>query len=150
MIPEQQSLEETRRNRRRQVRREIVLPVAGGFILLLGVVLIAWRLPTPQHTAFVSNLLLTLLILCPAVICLFPVYLLLVFAIYGMGRANQSIYRPLSRLEALTHRMSARTDAAAEQIAQRTIGLSSRFARLEHIVLKLAETGSRPGEKDET
>lgn len=149
MTPEQQ-IEATRRIRRAQVRKEIVLPFLGGVLVLIVIVVIAAFLPSRGHTSFVADFLLTLLILCPAVICMFPIYMLMVFAVYGMGRVNKGIYRPLSAAEGLTNRMKARTETVANTVAERTINVSAQFARLEQTVLKLAEPDKKPEEKDQT
>lgn len=149
MTPEQQ-IEATRRTRRRQVRKEIILPIFGGFLLLIAIVVIAALLPSRGHTSFVADFLLTLLILCPAVICVFPIYMLIVFAVYGMGRVNRGIYRPLSAAEGLTNRLKTRTEHVADSVAQRTINLSSQVARLESVVLKIAEPDSRPDKEDQS
>src|SRR4051794_15220821 len=99
---------DSQRVHRRAMRREILLPFAGGVILVVVLVIVA-AAEGATPTSGVANTMLTVLILCPLALCLLPVYLLLVLAVVGMNRAHDLIAKPLRQLEALTLTLRDRT-----------------------------------------
>jgi hypothetical protein len=75
---------------------------------------------------------MTVLLLCPALLCLFPLYVLLVAAVYGAGKAYAVASRPLAQLEQLSTRIRERTQRTGEQVARQTINASAQIAPLQH------------------
>ncbi len=130
------SRQDSAKAHRRAVRREIVLPFIGGLILIVVLVLIA-AIAGQTTTAGVSTTLLTVLILIPMAICLFPVYIVLVLAIYGMSRAHDGIAKPLRQLENLSLQLRERTASVSERAAQMTISVNARLAPLDKLVFSL-------------
>ncbi len=127
---------ESQKLHRRAVRREIVLPFAGGLLLIIALVVIAASQgATPTNG--VANTMLTLLVLCPLALCLLPVYLLLVLAVMGMNRAHDGIAAPLLRLEKLTLALRDRTYSLSDRAARTTINLNARFAPLDKLLFSL-------------
>jgi hypothetical protein len=118
---------------RRAVRREIVLPFAGGLILIVVLVVIAAS-QGAIPTSGVANTMLTLLVLCPLAICLLPVYLLLVLAVVGMNRAHHGIAKPLRALENTTVTLKERTYSISDRLARTSINLNARFAPLDKLI----------------
>ena len=130
---------------RRAVRRQIILPFAGGVILVAAlVVIVASQGETP--TSGVSTTMLTLLMLCPLALCLLPIYLLLVMAVAGMNRAHSGITRPLRRAEALSVEMRERTVSISDRLARESINLNARFAPLDRLLFSLFD---RPAQNED-
>jgi hypothetical protein len=133
---------------RRAVRREIVLPFAGGILLIVVLVVIA-ALQGETPISGVSTTMLTVLILCPLALCLLPIYLLLVFAVVGMNRAHDGIARPLRSLENLSLTLRERTTSASDRLARTTINWSARFAPLDKLVFSLFDRPAQNEDDDE-
>jgi hypothetical protein len=136
------------RKHRRAVRREILLPFAGGILLIVVLVMIA-ALQGETPTSGVSTTLLTVLILCPLALCLLPVYLLLVMAVVGMNRAHDGVARPLRRLENWTLALRERATSASDRLARESINWSARFAPLDKLLFSFFDRPAQNEDDDE-
>jgi hypothetical protein len=136
--------EEAAHDHRRAVRWGMILPFSGGLVLIIVLVIIA-ALEGETPTSGVANTLLTVLILCPAAICLLPIYLLLVIAVVGMDRAYNAVAKPLRQLEALSLTVSQRTKSLSNSADRSVINLSTRFALLDKLIFSAFD---RPQEDD--
>lgn len=138
----------SQRIHRRAVRREIILPFAGGVILIVVlVVIVALQGETP--TSGVSTTLLTVLMLCPMALCLLPIYLLLVMAVAGMNRAHDGIARPLRRVETASLAMRERTVSLSDRLARVSINLNARFAPLDRLLFSRFDRPAQNEDDDE-
>lgn len=133
---------------RREVRRQIILPFAGGVLLIVALVVVA-ALQGRTPTSGVSTTMLTVLILCPLALCLLPVYLLLVMAVYGMNRAHSGIARPLRRAEAASLALRERTVSISDRLARQSINLNARFAPLDKLLFSAFDRPAQNEENDE-
>jgi hypothetical protein len=122
------------------MRREIVLPFVGGVIALVAVVLLTVIITGPERMPFVSNFLLTFLILLPLALCMFPLYMLTVIATFVLWRLASRTTAPLQRIEYLSVRMSEGAERISQAAARRGIALDAEAARLE----KLLDVFNRP------
>lgn len=129
----------------RAVRREILLPFAGGLLLIIALIIVA-LVAGQMPISGVANTMLTLLVLCPIVLCLFPIYLILIVALVGMNRAHNGIAKPLRRLEALSLQLRERTYSTSDRLARSSINLNTRFAPLDKLVFSLFD---RPTPKED-
>jgi high-affinity K+ transport system ATPase subunit B len=138
----------SQRAHRRAVRREILLPFAGGLILIVVLVVIAASQgATP--TSGVANTMLTLLVLCPLALCLIPLYLLLVLAVVGMNRAHNGIAKPLRALENTTFTLRDRTYSISDRLARASINLNARFAPLDRLIFSYFDRPAQNEDDDE-
>jgi hypothetical protein len=132
LTPEQR-VAETEKTLRREQRLSIWLPFGIGAALLLVVVVIAAAAPNLSVT---SNFVMTILLLCPAVVCLLPVYFMLVLAVFGLNSLYNGAAKPLRSLERLTAQIASRTTTLSDKLARQSINLNARVAplttRLEH------------------
>ena len=127
----------------------IWLPFIGAFVLLLVLVVSTAAFPDMRQTDLVANFLL-IFVLCPAILCFFPVYLLLVAAVYGMGRLNQGVAKPMMALERLTASVDARTSTISERVAKASITLNARLASIDRAVFsKFDDHPEKRGTSDE-
>ena len=132
LTPEQR-VDETQKTLRREQRLRIWLPFGIGAAVLVLVVLIVGSMP---NVSVVSNFVMTILLLCPVVICMLPLYFLLVIAVLGMNKVYNGAAKPLRSLERLTAQLSSRTTSLSDKLARQSINLNARVAplttRLEH------------------
>lgn len=119
---------------RRSARKAIYKPFAMAVLIMVVVTLLMLFMPKTQQTALVADMLLTTLILCPAALILFVLYMAMVFLVIGMGRLNGAVYGPLARLEAMTAALSVRVERLSARVDGSMIGLNERFARVEKTV----------------
>ena len=133
---------------RSSMRRLIMLPFLGGIALIVLLVAIAGLLPDQRQTSLIADFFM-ILVLCPVVLCVFPIYLLMVIAIYGMGRLNQGITKPILRLERLTANVRGRTHNVAEQVGKASITLNARLASIDKTVFSIFDPVEPRGKPDE-
>ncbi len=122
----------------RQHRRETVLymivPLAVTvFIVLLGVVIIL-VLPRQSQVSILADWLMTVMLLCPALICTTAICLGLIVAVVLMSRANRAAARPLQQLNEMSQKVANQTTKAAASVNEVTINAASRFAFLDRIL----------------
>jgi hypothetical protein len=125
----EQRLAETEQTLRREQRLQIWLPFVIGVVIVL--MLVVFAVLTPR-VSVVANCLLTVLILCPAVLCFLPIYFVLVFAVSGMNSAYNSAARPLRGLERLSVRVLNRTVSLSDSLSRRSINFNARLAPLSN------------------
>ena len=124
-------LDKTRRSR---YRRSVILPF--GFVLLLvaAFVGIAIALPAPKQVAVLSNATFTLLVLCPAAFCLFPLAIAMLVFVALMQRWQQGTISPLRRLERLATTMESNADKWLGSIDQRILNWAVAFAPIRQLL----------------
>lgn len=109
---------------RRETRNQIVLPFLLAVVFVTLIVLFVAFLNNPQartQVRAIADFVLSVTILCPAILCLFPIYLLVVVGVYGANKLHAGTQKPLERLETLTNqareRVSGWTDGANSQVS---------------------------------
>ncbi|MBI5669149.1 MAG: hypothetical protein HZC41_14185 [Chloroflexi bacterium] len=138
MLPDRQILAE--QAHRRETRLYIILPLVVGIVVVVAGGVIALLLPQRLQVSLIADLLVTVLLLCPSVLCLFAVAIGFVAAAAAMNKAHTGAGKLLGRAEGLSARMLDTTNRATETINQKTINLSVKLAFLE----KLLDVYERP------
>lgn len=133
---------------RRAVQRQIILPFAGGVLLVVALVVIV-ALQGEAPTSGVSTTMLTVLMLCPLALCLLPVYIVMVMLVAGLNRAHSGITRPLRRAEAFSLQMRERTLSVSDRLARQSINLNARFAPLDRLLFSAFDRPARNEDDDE-
>lgn len=130
-----ESLEQSKRQHRRDVMRQIWLPVYGGLVVLLavmvGVLLLPRMVSEPVHIATLSNIMVTLFFLLPQVICLLALYVIVVvlaFGLHGFHGASQS---QLQRLHHFSRTVTDKTIEVTDNINEQTTKLRVKIAAYE-------------------
>lgn len=139
------------REHRRRVRRSIVLPFILGIILFaLGLAVTLIPL-SRQDVSIVSDLVLSCLCLFPLVICLFPLYMVMVLAVYGMARTDKAVTTQLRRVRTASETLAARVDSTTDTINQKTVDVSVRLAPLNAIfgIFERPDTQNGKNEADD-
>lgn len=119
---------------RRETNWQIYLP----FLLSIGVLVLAFAVvgipsdPAWRHRAqAIGDFLYTFLCTLPLLICLLPVYVLIVAGIYGMRKVHSGTERPLRKLENLSESLAGRIETATEFVNEKTISFSTLFEPLD-------------------
>lgn len=117
---------------KREVRWQIYLPFFVASLVILTLFIAVALLPQRIQVALVSDWMITILLLCPLVLCLFPIVLLVTVAAYGANRLHTSVAPPLERLEELTISMNERVTATTRRVNQGVIRTHTRLAPILH------------------
>lgn len=119
---------------RRETLLQIVLPVLAGAVLIIVLLVTAALLQARQMGA-IADFLLTVMVLCPAAICMLPFYMIFAVLALSFGGVHSAAAKPLRRVEDLTSTLSSRTRAISDSISRRSIDLSVKIAPLERLLM---------------
>lgn len=134
-----------------ETRRDILLPMLGAGVLILALVAIAAVVLTPAiRLSLLADYLFTLFVLCPTVICIFPIVLLLTASVYGLNRMHQSVNRLLMGIEDKSQTMTNKTTAAGESLNQRVVELNARLEPLMKLIDVFERSDNNQGDGDDT
>jgi hypothetical protein len=124
----------TKAKQRRDTLRWIILPIVGvGALVLVGTVIVL-ILPERLQVSLISDWLVSVLCLCPTVLCLFPLCILMISAVVGMNRAHQAVSKPLQRVEMLSTTLRDRTAQTTDAINRQTVNASVKFAFIDRLL----------------
>ena len=126
-----QQLDRLQRNRR---WRGVFLPFGLMLMLLTVIIGMALSLRTAAQVAVLSDAMLTLLVLCPMVICMFPLVVLMLMLAAFAGRLQRISKSPLRRLESWAAVMENRADKWLGQVDERTLQWAVNFAPFRRIL----------------
>jgi hypothetical protein len=130
----EQELPESQKAHRRQTRTQIVLPMLGGVLLILAGVVIAALMPQRLQVGIMADFLFTVLLLCPLVICFFPLYILLAVAVFKFNDLHNALERLLGRAERVSENVNDRVRAGGDRLSRRVINTSVKIAPFEKVV----------------
>ncbi len=114
---------------RREMWRAVYRPLLfGGLIIMTAVLLVVVLVPT--RSSLVADLMLSCLVFVPMLICLFPLYLVLIVSGVYVGRGRGQTQRQLDGLRTRTEALAARAERYADVIDRRVVDASARLAVL--------------------
>lgn len=119
--------EPPRRTHRNETLLHIVLPVLGGGLLIFIALVIALVLQRRAQVQIIADVLTIVMLLCPMIICLFPLYLLMVLLAAATGRAHDSTIPYLEKLQNLTRSMAERVRSLMSAITKQVINLNTKI-----------------------
>lgn len=118
---------------RREMRWQIWLPFWVAFALvIIGFSAIAlqsdpiWRI----RSGAIADWMMSVMCLIPLSLCLLPLYMSVMFGIWGMNRLHASTERPLRRLENLSATAADHIEQGSEFVKKRVTGFDNRIAPL--------------------
>lgn len=118
----------------RETWRYVVLPFTLFMLVVLIVILLAFVLPQDGlnglRAAAVGNFLLVLLVLCPSMLLMIPLYLLIVVLNFAMRQLHDGTERPLARLEARARTWREQVTATTDKLNRSGAQWSIRLAPL--------------------
>ncbi|MFW5691368.1 MAG: hypothetical protein ACOCXZ_02595 [Chloroflexota bacterium] len=115
----------------------VVLPlvlIAAGLLALLLLLVLSFSptgLQEPGQVSIISNLFLICLALCPVMLCLFPLYVILMVGVYGINRAERGGRHSLRRARRVSRRAADATASVSDRLSQRSIDIGTRLAYLD-------------------
>lgn len=121
----------------RETRWQINFPFLLG-ILLIMLIFLGLALPSDPiwrvRTQAIADWIYSILCLLPLIVCIFPLYLILVIGIYGMKRLHDGTETPLRKLETVSAESVERINRAMDYINEKTIDFSSATAPLDDLL----------------
>lgn len=119
---------------RRETLRYIVLPMIGMVLLVLIGGMISLLLPQRLQVSIIADWLLTVMFLCPLVLCLFPICILMVGAVVGLNKAHDATAKPLRRIESFSAALNERVSKTADTVNQKTVDVSAKWAYVDRLL----------------
>ena len=145
----QQHYQQLDKTQRQQTRRYIILPFFLVILIFGALVGLILSLRTPTQVAVVSDMLLTLFVLCPLVICMFPIAVIMLVLIALMNRLHDGTRSPLRRLEQWTYTMEQQVEGWARIVDSRVINYAVKFAPIRRILTIFDTPSSSQSNQDE-
>ena len=138
---------ELERAQRRGLRLSVLLPFAFVLAVAVAFVGIALSLKSPMQLAILSDSMLTVLVLCPLVIIMFPLTLLS-FALVALASRWWSKSRsPLRRLEAWTAHLEGNVDTWLGQVDERVLDWTVRLAPVRALLMAFEPPEATEGDE---
>jgi hypothetical protein len=117
-----------RQQHRQTTRWRIYFPFFLSLLLVIGLFVVVALLPRRIQVSLVSDWLFIIFVLCPMILCLFPLVLGVVAAVYGANRLHDSASPPLERLEELSASMNERVVTMTDKANQRVVDANAKVA----------------------
>lgn len=134
VAPQDSGLVASKANFNRETLRWIILPIMGVLALVLLGIVAVLLLPKRLQVSIIADWLVTILFLCPTVLCLFPICVGLMAAVVGMNRAHNVVSKPLQRVESLSATIKDRTIQTTDTVNRQTINASVKLAFIDRLL----------------
>ncbi|MCY4073210.1 MAG: hypothetical protein OXG60_18110 [Chloroflexi bacterium] len=122
------------RLRRGRYRKSVMLPFGFVLLLVLAYIAIAVALPAPTQVAVLSDAAFSLLVLCPAAVCLFPLSIAILVLVALMHRWQRGTMSPLRRLERWAAALESNADRWLGSVDQRILNWAVAFAPIRQLL----------------
>lgn len=132
---------------RRGVLVGVVLPFSLVLVAVVGVIAAVLSLRSPAQVAVLSDSMLTVLVLCPLVICLFPLVILGLALVSSVSRWHAKTRSPLRRLEAWTAALEQNVEGWLGNVDERVLDWAVRLAPFRELLTTFDAPAAEP--KDE-
>lgn len=129
--PDRQSYD---REHRRETLLYLIVPLMVAVVTVLAAVVVVLLLQRQMQVSIIADWMLTVFVLCPAVVCGFVMCVLLITMVVLMNRAQEAILRPVRWADEKSQNVAARADQVADTIRQKIISFASNFAFLDRIL----------------
>ncbi len=129
---------------RREMRRQIILPMLAGVLLLAIIVSSAMLLPEGLQVSLIADWMLIIFVLCPTALCLLPIALLFVVMAAGMNKAHGKLAGTLERVEEMSNTATDKAAQAMDSVNQTVADTSARFTSFNSMI----DTFDRPQSAD--
>ena len=122
------------RAERRGLWLSVLLPFTFVLVIVIAIVGAILSLRSPVQVALLSDSLLTLLVLCPLVLCMFPLVVLSLALVALLNRWQPKSRSPLRRLEAWTAVMEQNVEGWLENVDEHVLNWAVRLAPLRELL----------------
>jgi hypothetical protein len=119
----------------------IAPPVVGIGVLALLLLLLVPR--TPAEVSIIGDVFVICFVLCPAFLCLLPIYFILVLAAIYTGKLNSITGSKLSAVESMTEKAADSANKVGKKVGRWSIDWRTRFALLNYLARKQADSDSQ-------
>lgn len=131
-----QSLE---RHQRRRMWLSVMLPFLVVLFVCVAILGVSLSLRSPAQVALVADSMLTVLVLVPMVLCLFPVVILSLALVALASRWHARSRSPLRRLEMWTAALENNVDGWLGQVDGRVLNWAVRWAPVRELLSTFEE-----------
>lgn len=132
MSPQRQ--QESERLQRRRLWLSIRAPFLLALLMVLAGVAAVLMLPAPEQVALVTDAMLILLVLCPAVVLMFALLICALALVLQMRRWGARARSPLRRLEAWTASAHQRVDGWLSRVDGQVLDWAVRLEPLRSLL----------------
>ena len=119
---------------RRRLWFSLRLPVLALLAVVVPIVGTVLSLRSPVQVAVMADSMLTVLVLCPLALCMFPLVILCLALVSLMGRWHPQSRSPLRRLEAWTAAVEGKVEAVLGNVDTRVLNWAVRLAPLRQLL----------------
>ncbi|MCE2471880.1 MAG: hypothetical protein J4G18_08265 [Anaerolineae bacterium] len=141
---------ELERAQRRRLWLSVLLPFSFVLAVAVAFVGIALSLRSPAQLAILSNAMLTVLLLCPLVIIMFPLTILSFGLVALASRWRSKSRSPLRRLEAWTAVVEQNAEGWLGQVDERVLNWAVRLAPVRELLMAFEAPESKTPEEGES
>ncbi len=106
----------------------IVLPMVGGGLLVVTGAAAAMLLRLPEQVSIVADWMTMFVLLCPVVLCLFPLSVGTITAALYMNQVHRKTDRLMGKAEAMSQSLSERVINSTRNLSKKSIGFNARIA----------------------
>ena len=124
----------SRRAERRKIWLSVLLPFMLVLVVALATIGTVLSLRSPVQVSLMSDSMLTVLVLCPLVICMFPLVMLSLGLVTLLNRWHPKSRSPLRRLEAWTALMEQNVEEWLGKVDERILEWAVRLAPLRQLL----------------
>jgi len=144
-------LEAARERHRTETRREILLPAVLGLgVLALAIVAVLVFANRNPQISLIADFTLSLLVLCPAALCMLPLALGLVVAAVGMNRVHDWVDDKSGAVVRGSYSLNRRIDRIMDKLGRFGVEFGARAAPLESQVFSAFDRPSGTVETEVT
>lgn len=123
-----------RRAERRRIWLSVVLPFLLVSVVTLAIIGTVLSLRSPIQVSLMSDAMVTVLALCPLVICMFPLVILSVTLVTLLNRWHPKSRSPLRRLEGWTALMEQNVEQWLGNVDERVLKWAVRLAPFRQLL----------------
>ncbi len=139
---------EPARAERRGLRVSILLPILLLLVMLAAAIGAVLALRSPAQVALLSDSMLTALVLCPLVVCLFPLVIGGLVLVSLMNRWRPKSRSPLRRLEAWTAVMEQNVEGWLGNVDARVLNWAVRVAPFRELLTAFDPPPVEPSDEE--
>ncbi len=122
------------RAERRRIWLSVLLPFMVVLVIALTIVGTVLSLRSPVQVSLMSDSMLSVLVLCPLVICMFPFVILSLVLVTLLNRWHPKSRSPLRRLEAWTALMEQNVEEWLGNVDERVLNWAVRLAPFRQLL----------------
>lgn len=112
----------------------VTLPMVMLILFIAAAVAVVVFVPRDlreAQTSIIADVMFSVFMLCPAVVCMLPLTILALGAVIGFSQLHTVLARPLRIVQDYSTTITSKTRSAADVVNRKTIATSSRFGFID-------------------